>query len=305
MSNITSTEPIKCFPTTRPFIVLSLSLVVTPLHLLIVRVLIVRFRLALPRHKILLCLSVSDDLQILGTTLITFIGQGLQPTVISQSCQILRQAIEVVAAQTHCASTGFILLLAIERYIACIYSLRFHAIMTPSRANFAVISVWVISILCGLLALHPDAPNSSQILFGSNPRSLWLYITTVVVSSISLTVVQGSLYRLSRTKLKVVPHNMFGTQKEKYDSTRRQLKLSFAASIVVIMYVVCMLPLACLSAYRLFNPKRELAEVTVVAVFLTMFNTFVDPFVYGLGMGDMRQGIKREFKQLRQCVCKN
>ena len=304
MSNTTSTEPIRCLPMTPAFFILSLCLVVTPLHLLIVRVLIVRFRLALPRHKILLCLLVSDDLQILGITLITFIGLGLQPTVISQSCQILRQVIEVIAAQTHCASTGFILLLAIERYIACIYSLRFYAIITPTRANNAVVCVCVISILFGLLALHPNAPNYSQSLYGSNPRSLWLYITTVVVSSIFLTVIQGSLYRLSRKKLKVVPQNMFGTQKEKYDSKRRQLKLSFAASIVVIMYVVCMLPMACSSAYIFFNPKRELVKVTGIAVFLTMLNTFADPFVYGFGMADMRQGIKREFKQLKQRVCK-
>ena len=305
MSNITSTESIRCFPKTQPFVILSLYLVVAPLHFLIVRILIVRFRLALPRHKILFCLSVSDDLQILGITLITLIGLGLQPTLISPSCQMLRLIVEIIAAQTHYASTGFILLLAIERYIACIYSLRFHAIMTPSKTNFAVVSVWIISILCGLLALHPNESNYSQILYSNNPRSSWLYITTVVVSSISLTVVQGSLYRLCRTKLKVVPQNMFGTQKEKYDLTRRQLKLSFAASIVVIMYIVCMLPLACISAYILSNPKRELVEVTVVALFLTMFNTFVDPFVYGLGMGDMRQAIKRELKQLKQRVCKN
>ena len=151
MSNRTIETRVKCFTPPPAYCLMFLSLVATPLHFLIIRVLIVRFRLSLPRHKILLCLSVSDNLQILGGGLIAFIGLHLQPSVTSQSCQVLRQTIEVVAAQTHNASTCFILLLSIERYIACVYCLRFYMIITPSRANIAVISVWVFSILKWLI----------------------------------------------------------------------------------------------------------------------------------------------------------
>ena len=263
-----------------------------------------RFRLSLPRHKILLCLSISDNLQILGTGLIALIGLVFQLPVTSQSCQVLRQIIEVIGMQTHSASSGFILLLAIERYIACIYSLRFYAIVTPSRANFAVVSVGVISILGGLLALHPYEANYSQIVLSNIPRIRWLYLITVLVSSISLIAVQGSLYRLSRIKLKVVPHDMFGSQKEKYDLIKRHLKLGFSASIVVIMYLVCMLPMACLFVFILFHPQRDLLKVRENVMSFTMLNTFVDPFLYGFGMADIRQGIKKEFKKLKQYVCK-
>ena len=243
-----------------------------------------RLRLALPRHKILLCLSVSDNFRILGGGLIALIGLRLQLTVTSQLCQVLRQVVEIVAMQTNSASSGFTLLLAIERYIACIDCLRFYAIVTPPRARFAVISVWVISILSGLLSLHANEPNYSKFAFNTNARVLLTYSTTVVITSVSLLIIQSRLYRLSKTKLKVVPHNMFGTQKEKDDLMRRQLKLAFSASVVVILYVVCMLPSACLFVYMLFKPKEDLSKLEIAVAILSMLNTFANPFVYGHGM---------------------
>ena len=302
MSNVTITSTVSCFTQLPTYSIVALSLLVTPLHFVIIRVLVVRFRLSLPRHKILLCLSISDNLQILGIALIACIGLKLQLTVNFQSCQGLRQVLEVVSMQNHCASTGFILLLAIERYIACIHSLRFHTIVTPSRANFAVVFVWVISILGGLLALHPNEPNNSDRILGGNARILLVYIITVLVSSVFLTVIQSFLYRLSRTKLKVVPHNMFGCQKEKDDLMRRQFKLIFATSAVTILYVVCMCPMACLSVYLLFNPKEHLTKAKDAVAMLALLNTFSDPFIYGFGMADVRQGIKREWKKLKQRI---
>ena len=303
MSTMVTATSRMCIPPPPAYSLMSLSLVATPLHLLIIRVLIVRFRLTLPRHKILLCLSVSDNLQILGVGLITFIGLRLQPSLTSHSCQALRQIAEVVSMQTHSAFTGFILLLAIERYIACIYGIRFYTIVTPSRANFAVVSVLVCSILNGLLSLHPNEPNYSRVVLSNNARILWLYITTVLVSSVSLLIIQARLYRLSKTKLKVIPHNVFGTQREKDDLTKRQLRLTFVASVVIISYVVCVCPMACLFVYLSFKPMKDLSNIKQALVIMAMLNTFVDPFVYGFGMADVRQGIKRECKKLKKHVC--
>ena len=263
-----------------------------------------RLRLALPRHKILLCLSVSDNLQIFGAGLITFIGLGIQPSVTSQSCQVLRQIIEVVGMQSHSASSGFIVLLAIERYIACIHGLRLHVIITQSRANLAIVSVWVISILCGLLVLHPNEPNNSPLPISNTLSNLWTCIITTTVPIVVLTIVQARLYHLSCTKLKVAPHTMFGRQKERDDLARRHLKLGISASVVIIMYVVCMLPMACLSVYILFNPEQDVFKVRQTVTSLALLNTFIDPFVYGFGMSDMRQGIKRQFKNLKDRSCR-
>ena len=304
MANFTITKPVLCITRKRAaFLLMSLSLVAVPLHFLIIRVLIMRFRLALPRHRILLFLSVSDSLQILGAGLIGAIGMALQPAVTSLSCQVLRQIIEVVGTQTHTASSGFIVLLAMERYVACIHSLRFYTIVTSSRTSFAVVSVWVISILCGLLALHPNDPNYTQDMMGNGARTLLVYIATSLMTTLVLITVQVRLYMLSRTKLKVVPNNLFGNQKEKDDLMRRQLKLGFAASVVIITYIVCILPLACLFTYILLNPTKDMFEAKGVAVPFAMLNTFVDPFVYGFGMADIRQGISRYFKNLKQRFC--
>ena len=174
-------------------------------------------------------------------------------------------------------------------------------IVTPSRTNLAIASVWVVSISSGLLSL-PNEPNYSQLALSKNLRAFYVYVMTTLVTTLVLIMVQARLYKLSRTKLKVVPHNMFGAQKEKDDLTRKQLKLGFAASIVIVMYVVCMLPMACLSVYSKVYPKSDVSSIRKVLVFFTLVNTFIDSFVYGLGMADMRQGIKGEVKKLKQRV---
>ena len=137
-------------------------------------------------------------------------------------------------------------------------------------------------------------------VFSNNSRIMWLYVVTVVVSSVSLIIVQARLYKLSRAKLKVEPVIKFGTQREKDDLTKRQLKLGFAASAVALLYVVCMCPLACLFAYLLLNPEKDVAMKKDTVLILAMLNTFADPFVYGFGMADLRQGIKREYTNLRK-----
>ena len=301
MSNHTVTITVLCVPPRQVYVLLLFSLFTAPLHFLIIRVLVVRFRLSLPRHKILLCLSISDNLQILGSGLIVSIGLAIQPTLTSQSCQVLRQILQVVAAQTHSASSGFILLLAIERYIACIYSLRFYTIVTSSRTSLAVVSVWVISISSGLLSLTKE-PSYTQLILDRNLRAFYVYVMTTPVTTLVLIIVQARLYKVSRTKLKIIPHNMFGAQKEKDDLTRKQLKLGFTASIVFIMYIVCMLPMAGLSVYSRLNPEKDVSSIRQVLVFLSALNTFIDPFVYGVGMADVRQGIKGEFRKLKQRI---
>ena len=303
MRNITTATTLTCFNQAATYVLMFLSFVATPLHFLIMKVLIVRFRLTLPRHKILLCLSLSDNLQIVGLGLFASIGLLLQPSVTSQTCQVMRQITEIVAVQANIASSGFILLLAVERYIACVFSLRFFLIFTSSRANFAVVSVWMISILCGLLALHPNEPNYSKTA-SNNARILLAYSVMVIVSSVSLIIIQAHLYRLSRTKFRVEPVIKFGTQREKDDLTKRQLKLGFAASIVIVLYLICMLPMACLFFYLLLNPEKDMAKMREAVSILTMLNMFVDPFVYGFGMADMRQGIKRQCIDWKRRICK-
>ena len=67
-------------------------------------------------------------------------------------------------------------------------------------------------------------------------------ILTTYSQTISATIHEcyGYIQQQSRHLqfLKIVTHNMFGSQKEE-DLMRKQLRLSFASSVVVILHVVC------------------------------------------------------------------
>ena len=304
MANQTKSMNEQCFPFApmMPFL-LVLSITATPFHILIMKVLIQRFRLSMPRHTILLWLSISDNFQILSATLHFAAGQAINPSIISLTCQVLRHMVEVLGVMGHCASSGCIIALSVERYIACVYSLRLHALVTSERVTRALISIVVISIVLGLLVIHPQTPNYSTEVISNGKRILLVFIITVYLSSVILTIIQFHLYRISRSKLRVTPHHItHGAQKEGQDLTRRQINLGIAASVVVVMYIACMFPIACLFAYTLVHHGKEVGGIRAYLLALAILNTFADPFVYGFGMADVRKGIKKEFSKLKKCV---
>ena len=284
-----------------PFL-LVLSITATPLHILIMKVLIQRFRLSLPRHTILLWLSVSDNFQILSATLLFAAGQAIKPSIVSLACQVLRQMVEVLGVIGHCASSGCIIALSVERYITCVHSLRLHVLVTSERVTRALISIVVISIALGLLVIHPQTPNYSTEVMSNGERILLVFIITVYLSSAILAIIQFQLYRISRSKLRVTPHHIHGAQKEGQDLARRQINLGIAASVVVVMYIACMFPVVSLFAYTLVYPGKEVGRIRAFLVALAILNTFADPFVYGFGMADVRKGIKKEFSKLKKCA---
>lgn len=281
-------------------ILLILSLTATPFHILIMKILIQRFRLTVPRHTILLWLSISDNFQILSATLLFAVGQVIKPLVRSLTCQVMRQMTDVLAVIGHCASSGCIIALSVERYIACVHSLRLHVLVTSERVTRALVSIGVISIVLGLLVIHPQTPNYSLEVMSNGERILLVFIITVYLSSVILAIIQFRLYRITRSKLKITPHHvMHGTHKEDRDITRRQIKLGIAASVVVVLYIACMFPVACLFAVTLIHPDKEVGQIRAFLVALAITNTFADPFVYGFGMADVREGIKQEFSKLK------
>ena len=99
----------------------------------------------------------------------------------------------------------------------------------------------------------------------------------------------------------VEPHGtQFGERKEASILRRRHLKLAFVASVVVVLYVVCMAPLALLVVYELISGGDDSVFVAKPIVsLLALANTLVDPFVYCLGMRDTRKILFKEVNRIR------
>ena len=255
-------------------------MVVSPFHTFVLITMHRRIFEKCSRHKFLISLSISDNLQVTVTGLYAIIVRVFHLRTTSTSCQVLRQVIELNSALTVVSASSSIIALSIERYISCVHCLRAHAILTNRRIRIALFTIWTLAAACGFSVLHPSTPNPSPTPMSSGVLIRALYSATVISSSIVMVIIQVRLYILTRNKLAVEPHGtQFGEKKEASNLRRRHLKLAFVASVVVVLYVICMAPMAFLTIVELISKgDKSMFVARTVASLLALANTLVDPF---------------------------
>ncbi len=134
-------------------------------------------------------------------------------------------------------------------------------------------------------------------------------VSTVFICSFFLIAIQSRLYLVSRARIEDEPRvPQFGRAAEACDMRKRQIKLTLAASIVVLVYLVCMLPMAGFVLYFNISKKEKeddsLHRERPILIGLTMLNTLADPFIYGLGMVDTRRLIFNSLKKRKTAIVK-
>ena len=291
-----------CLPIFVVNITIFFLVVVAPFHTFLLITLYRRMFEKLPRHKFFISLSISDNLQITVAGLFAIISRVFHLRTTSTSCQVLRQVVEFNTGITVVSASTSIIALSVERYIACVYCLRAHSILTNKRVNITLFTMWTLAAACGCSVLHPSTPNLDPTAISRGLPIGVLYSGTVISSSIVMLVIQIRLYIISRRKLQVEPHGTpFGDRKEASNLRRRHLKLAFVASVVVALYVICMVPMASLIAARLIAADKQPPFIILRHMFslLALANTLVDPFVYCLGMSDTRNILFREVKRIK------
>ncbi len=277
-----------------------LAVIALPIQIVLSKILIQRFRLRLPRHKILLSLTVSDSIQVIFVAFLQLLGLILQLEASSTGCQVIRKLVELVVISTIVWASGSIVALSIERYVACVHCFRFHEIITDKFVNRYLCCLWAIGLLAGFVDEQRYEPNSTLVALPLTKTFGIIYSVTVLSSSAILAFVQIRLYLISKKKNKTHPGVIFGRAAEVNDLRKRQLKISIVASAVVVLYVVCMCPLAFYSILYGFDHYTDVGSAfRLASLLVASANTFMDPFVYGLGMGDTRQAMKKELKKIQ------
>eukprot|EP00794_Sanderia_malayensis_P016598 gene16598-18287_t len=278
------------------------SLLLFPVHIFMLNILLRSTRLTLPRHNIFASLAVSDFTQTYGILLSILHGQLFEIKATSLSCQFNRKFLEIIGAITVVTSSGSILAMSIERYVACVHCFRVHTIFTETRVKRIIYAIWITGTICGFIDYKRYIPNYS---FAAVPLTATfgiIYIIVVVPTSVVVLIIQIQLYRLSMRKTTVHPSYNFGRQAEARDVRRQQLKLSLSASYVIIMYMACMLPLASYIVSTGFKEINDESMFRTASLLFTSINALIDPFVYGVGMPDTRREMKRELKALKDKI---
>ena len=272
-----------------------------PVHLLMIKILYKDCQLVLPRHKIMMSLTISDALHI-STMSLTMIFRKIisESSQIETECKYIQLMVALCASITLIVSSLNIVSLSIERYIACVHSLYVYHILTTRRVVSALCLQWVFGVIIGIITtylLQVDNSGKEPVIF---QRTV---VMTVFPSATVIMAIQLRLLHFSRSKLATVkPDGAFGNQAEMADFRKKQVKVTFVASIVAIAYITCMFPLSILYAWEwhhgILHPKGWRSFLVPLA----MLNTLFDPLIYGIGIGETRKMAWKNISQAKELL---
>ena len=284
---------------------LVLLLLALPFHLLIMKILALNFRFENPRHVILFCLSASDSLQVAFVCLAMIIFQTETMELGSQPCTTLRRTIIYFASLTFIVSSFSLVALSVERYIACFHGFYIHEWLANRRTVPALVAFWICGIIVSGIVCFSGSRDKDPVIFASSDYFQAMFVSITFPVSIVLITVQSLLFYLSRKKLMAVQPSVAVSSSNRDESfaKKKQFKLAMVAGMVVLSYLMCTLPGACvILANQYIEPERRKIFRGLLSASLGMLNTLLNPFIYGLGMLDTRKAISRELRKIKNYI---
>ena len=303
MENNSSIQIQRCISSNVASFLTVITFITMPFHILIIKVLIVDLRLALPRHNTMLCLSISDALQVfmlfLCLTMPSFFGISRG----SVGCNISRTILYFTLALTLVVSSLSTIALSVERYVACIHSFHLHRIFTRKRMLYGILFVWILGVLCGAVNVTITLVSNFSVSISDNYFMKVVTVLFIIPTCALISIIQCRLLVFSRKKMAQVGQGtQFGCEAEMADLRKRQIKVAFFASIVVVAYIICMLPMGCFSLYELIHGNVVYSSWKSVLEMLLVVNNFADPFIYGIGTVDARRAALKSLGKIKNFI---
>ena len=302
MANGKSAEVYQCFQFNIEGYHYFIFLLVLPVHSLLIKVLMKDLRLRMPRHIIMLSMSISDLIQSQFAFICHFIVSAFESGTDTALCRALREITMFVTTLTMVVSSLGVIAMSVERYISCIHSFHIHRIFTQDRVVYGSIIQWVIGIL---LAITEVLTNTFKEMTTVTVASAFqiIYITFTFAATIPVCVIQARLFFFAKTKLKRVnPAQAFGAQLELADYRKKHIKVAFVSGIVALGFIVCILPTAFLFLYEIIKDTTASVSARQICFSFGTANCLVDPFIYGIGNVDTRKMILRNLKKAKQFI---
>eukprot|EP00795_Rhopilema_esculentum_P016924 gene16924-8412_t len=275
-----------------------------PVHLFLLWILFKKFADGLPRHTILKSLCISDVLLlVVGGTSIA-IGRLPIASFSSVSCKVIHKSFAFQSAVTLVASSGTIIGLSVERYVACVYCLRLHAIVTEKRVITCLKLLWAIAICFALLSTFFSGERL-PLVEPRQPSLVFTYAMIIIIffTCFVLITIQVILFFVYRKKHRITPHQSFGEPAELSNTVKRQIKLTISVAALAAFYTVCLFPLTMSYLNKAITGQLFENRIHSILGIIGTSNTIFDPLVYGLGLADVRKQTLRElFKVKRWCV---
>ena len=273
-----------------------------PFQVLLIKVLIKDLGLRMPRHTIMLSMSISDVIHPISVCIFYIIMSAFDSRPETSLCHALRQSTLFLGILTTVVSSLGVIAMSIERYVACIHSFHIHRIFTQERVVYGSIIQWVIGTILAITEVLTNNVSGTNAIKTFSALHI-IFITFTYATAIPVGVIQARLFFFAKTKLKQInPAGAFGPQLELADYRKKHFKVALVSGIVAFGFVVSMLPTASLFLYEVSTGSKASKLATDVCFSFTKASCLVNPFIYGIGNADARKMIVQNLKKAKQFI---
>jgi hypothetical protein len=185
------------------------------------------------------------------------------------SAAILLYAFGVV---TVTASLANLSLITFDRYIAIVYSLKYASIMIDSRAKFAIMYLWISSVVLAITVSFLSA-------FFQEVRSFWY--TYLLLICIFMVIMYSKFYRISRKHANNIKAEVRSIYPE--IETKLERRSMVTVTIVTVSLIISYIPHTVLRTEMILNVKPHNLTEDVIRQFTLTFlllNSTINPFLY-------------------------
>ncbi|XP_013413721.2 adenosine receptor A2b [Lingula anatina] len=235
-----------------------------------------------PNHFIM-HLAIAD--LSVGVTMPFYIASTAQPALVTNIylCILRYCGIGVTAM----ASVLCLLSIAVDRYTAIVYPLRYNAIMTLSRARRLTVVIWVMSFVLYLVIpclWHnewTDIPDRDCLYVKVMKRE---YLGGVnnpmfVLATVFIMCLYGRIFYIAHKRGKEDPIGQFVPR----NSLEVDLKIAKMAAIVLGIFVLCWFPFVAMVGIQVYGDlvySEQMNEANSYVTNLLFVNSAVNPVVY-------------------------
>ncbi|KAM9709320.1 trace amine-associated receptor 13c-like [Menidia menidia] len=271
-----------------------LSLATAALNLLVIIAISHYRQLHTPTNIILLSLAVSDFL----------VGFLLMPLEITKttSCWSLGDFMcalyILLASSIVSSSSGNIILISVDRYIAICDPLHYPIRVTMTRMKCGICVCWVFYTACAFFFLRDNLMNPGRgntcvgqcTLVTNLVAGIFDVVLNFIVAISVIIALYMRVFIVAVSQARAMHSHTTDTtiQNPRNLAKKSELKAARTLGILVVIYLMCFCPYYCYS----FTEVDLASSLYAFFFFLSYFNSFVNPLIYVLFYPWFRKAIK-------------